>query len=234
MKIRSIAELQKLLDDETKEAKREMTTLHQWLRSPRQHERPLLFKSAVLLLYARWERCAKQAAEAYLTYIIRQGLSYAQLAPSFLFYAVGQSLETDRRPNMRNFDAFSKTLAFFAEPVEDKFAISNIPEYLASREHQNLASNEFRLLVQKLGLPYNDSYATREKAIESLMGYRNPFAHGGVSGELPNDVEGTFQEQCETVRHCLELLKDQILDAASQKSYLRQGLTSTVPAEVNE
>ena len=84
MKIRSLTELAQFLDDELSWRKKELTTLKFMLERRREHERVLLLRAAVCVLYAHWEGFVKAAATTYVSFVATRGLRYRDLAPNFV------------------------------------------------------------------------------------------------------------------------------------------------------
>jgi hypothetical protein len=220
MKIRSLSEFEAHLDEQFGWRKREITTLSMALKSARQHQQDVFFRSGVVLLYAHWEGLIRFCAKAYLVYVINQGSNFKTLQPCFLFFAVKSEIENSGKVNLLNFELFDKTRKMFTTPLDAKFNIDPEP-YISTKENQNLNASEFRLLIGKLGLRYLPQYELREKLIdEKLMHYRNTVAHGGtLHGEISDPVE-TFELLVDKILDSLRLLRDQLTEGVSKKLFL--------------
>ncbi|MFG4431772.1 MAE_28990/MAE_18760 family HEPN-like nuclease, partial [Acinetobacter baumannii] len=84
MKIRNSYELEASIDNDILWRKREFTTLKFLIQGARKHERNVLIRSAIVLLYSHWEGHIKHCALAYLNYLNHKGYSYEQLKDNFL------------------------------------------------------------------------------------------------------------------------------------------------------
>ena len=85
MKIRGPTELNQFLSQSLAWRKREIANLSLLIKSlNRPHEESLLRRCAVLFLYAHFEGFTKEAAEAYVDLVSRQGLAYNRLKTNFV------------------------------------------------------------------------------------------------------------------------------------------------------
>lgn len=230
MKLRSLAEVEAHLDESFGWRRRELTTVRLKMKGAREHEKEIWFRSGVVLLYAHWEGFIKSCAKAYLYYIVRQGRRYSELNPCFKFFAVKEHLDGSQQVNLKNFLVYSKAMTFFVNPLEDKFVLDPSP-YISTRENQNLNSEEFKIIVLKLGIEYLPVYELREKLIdEQLMDYRNRVAHGeNLHGDV-QDPEGTFEVLSEKIINCMEVFQRQVSQAVKDKSFLASASETSVIA----
>ncbi len=222
MKIRSLYEFERALDEESGWRKQEIATVGIEIKSSRGHQTKLLFRSGMVLLYAHWEGLIRFSSECFLQYLNRQGHSFKTLKPCFLFYATKSELDNCKNVNLQNFFVFEKTMNLFMIPQDVKFKIDPKP-YISTKENQNITSEEFKGIVKKLGLEYLPQYELREKLIDDqLLYYRNTIAHGERSHEDVDDFDGTFKVISDKVLEMLNLFRDQMVTAIKDKAYLLQ------------
>jgi hypothetical protein len=220
MKIRSLYEFEKALDQQFGWRKQEIVTIGVELKSARGHQLKLLFRSGIVLLYAHWEGIIRFSAECFLDYLNRQGQAYKDLKPCFLFYAVKEAVDTSSRVNLQNFSVFEKTMGLFLVPLDTKFDI-NPKFYISTKENQNITSEEFKSIIKKLGLEYLPQYELREKLVDDqLLYYRNTIAHGESTHENIDDFFETFRVISEKILDSLNLLRNQMIEALKDKKYL--------------
>lgn len=86
MTMRSIDQLERALDEDLAWRKRELTTVKAMLDNSRTrpHERTLLLRAAICILYAHWEGFIKDAAARYVSFVATRGLRYRNLSPNFV------------------------------------------------------------------------------------------------------------------------------------------------------
>ena len=84
MRIRSLPELTGFLEKQLSWRKRELTTLRAIVEKSRNHEKEILVRGAVCLLYAHWEGFVSDAAKAYISFVVSERLRLRELAPNFI------------------------------------------------------------------------------------------------------------------------------------------------------
>lgn len=84
MKVRSLDELDSKLDGDLSWRRREFTTLKFMIGSARAHEKQVLLRAAITLLYAHWEGHIKHCALTYLIYLKSIGVRYCDMTDNFL------------------------------------------------------------------------------------------------------------------------------------------------------
>jgi len=228
MKIRSLYEFEKALDEESGWRKQEIATIGIEIKSSRGHQTKLLFRSGMVLLYAHWEGLIRFSSECFLQYLNRQGHSFKNLKPCFLFYATKSELDNCNKVNLQNYFVFEKTMNLFMVPQQAKFNINPKP-YISTKENQNITSAEFKSIIRKLGLDYLPQYELREKLIDDqLLYYRNTIAHGEKSHEDVDDFDGTFKVISDKILEILSLFRAQMVTAIKEKAYLLQQIDCEV------
>ena len=66
MRIRSLDELNRFLDNDLAWRKKELTTINFMVSRSREHERGILLRAAICVLYAHWEGFIRNAATSYI------------------------------------------------------------------------------------------------------------------------------------------------------------------------
>jgi hypothetical protein len=100
-KIHTAEQLDDTLSDALAWRKKELATLKSLVRSGRHSRSKLncLIRSGVAILYAHWEGFIKEAGTAYLEFVSRQRLTYQELAPNFIAFAMKKQLNEATQTN---------------------------------------------------------------------------------------------------------------------------------------
>jgi hypothetical protein len=210
-KIRTLEQLQLILDDELAWRKKELAVIKSLVTARSSTEIiNCHIRSGIALIYAHWEGFIKAAGDAYLTYISSQRLTYSDLTNNFVAIAA---------KGLLNKAGLSNKVTVYAKVTD--FLISGLTErcnFLAELETKsNLSSDVLREIVYILGLDYKE-YETKANLInETLLKNRNEVAHGKY---LLIDVK-QFIDLHRTIIELLDLFSNQISNAASTKAYKR-------------
>jgi hypothetical protein len=171
-----------------------------------------IIRGAVALLYAHWEGFVKDAATAYLQFVVRQKHTYNQITSNFV--ALAMKAKHQKAEQTLKGEPFIVVADFFLTGLESIFKVNWDG---AIETESNLKSPIFRGIILKLGLDYTQ-YSTKENIIdEKLLQNRNKIAHG----EYQLMTVDEFIELHNEVMMLLDLFQDQIIDAARNESYLR-------------
>ncbi len=212
MKIRTTEELSSFLDGDIVWRKKELAILKSIASSNKSKllEDPMA-RSGVALLYAHWEGFVKSSSSAYLDYVAKRGLPYEQLKSNFIAIKIRQLIG-----DVSVFNKFSKRkdiVDFILTGLNEKYVLSSS----IINTQSNLSSEVLKEIVATLGLDYSP-FVTKEKLIdEKLVWNRNNIAHGRY---LTMKLEDYFYLEKE-ILGLMDIFKDQIDNAASLKSYLR-------------
>jgi hypothetical protein len=171
-----------------------------------------LLRSGVMLLYAHWEGYIKTAAISYLEFVVRQQLTYKDLAINFVAIAMKTKLNQATETNKATI--FTEVTDFMLNQMNQKSSIS-YEEVVSTAA--NLSSSILREIVCLLGLNYS-FYETKEVIInEQLLKRRNGIAHG----EYLSLDRDEYQQLHDEILAMMENFRTQIENNASQKLYLR-------------
>lgn len=212
MNIRSPSELIDYLDQELAWRKKELTTIRYLLQLLREHQRRVMLRAAVCVLYAHWEGYIKQAASAYVELVARLGLRYQELAPSFLALGIrGRLMEAGRT---RSPSAHTQFVSFFLFSLGER---ASLPIDDAVDTASNLNSRTLREILVLLGLD-DSPYLTKQALIdERLVANRNRIAHGQYLDIQQDDYEVLHSE----VLSLIEQFKSDVETAGINGSYRR-------------
>ena len=94
MKIRTLNDLQDVIDAEMAWRKRELSAVRSNIVEARSFAKDTAIRAGIALLYAHWEGAIKNIATYYLEYVAMLGLPYGQLKPNFLAITLKNDLKS--------------------------------------------------------------------------------------------------------------------------------------------
>ena len=210
MRIRSLTQLTQYLEEELAWRKRELTTLRFMLGSRREHERHLLLRAALCVLYAHWEGFIRAAATGYLSYVATQGLRFIDLTPNFvalgLRSAISQAGQSNR-PSVHT-ALTTRLMLGLSEPASIDWENS-------VETRSNLGSENLNEILCLLGLD-NESYRSKQPLLDKkLLEKRNLIAHGRQTEIELDDYFGLHDEIVQLVEH----FRTDVENAAALENY---------------
>jgi hypothetical protein len=220
VKIRDKLQLIEYLDSELAWRKKEIYAANANLRQVADFNSDwgsFLLKSSVVMLYAHWEGFIKNAATAYINFVVMQKLANEELSDSFVALSAHHTIlrDADGQPTYQHITSFFKYQMKARLYIVWKEAINT---------NSNLNPKVLREILELLGLEYTSQYSLKEKLInDSLLRNRNSFAHGEQK-YVEIDYAG-FQEMSKAVigdrdqKGLLEFFKDQIINAVELEKY---------------
>ena len=191
---------------------KELMTLRSNIKASSALAKPMLIRCATALLYAHWEGCIKNVAEAYLYYVSVRKLRHSELSKAFIALSIRSkllALETNALS-----EKHQSIVEFLLAELGNA---ARIPVQGIIKTKSNLNSLLFKEIVCTLGLDYSN-YELKEQLIDTqLLSWRNSIAHG--QGLYPNEAEFDilYREVLEMIRN----FKDQVSNAAALKLYRR-------------
>lgn len=215
MKIRTTYELDESIDKDIKWRKREFTTLKFLINRCRNHEKEVLIRSAIVLLYSHWEGHIKHCALAYLNYLNSKGYSYNQLKENFLLLSLSDKFNEGF--SIKKFPSQKEIYDYFLSPRHESFCIK---EDSVIDTKSNLKYEIVLNILQQLGLD-DQVYALKQNFIDSkLLRCRNHIAHGEF---IPiADLIDTYNELEIELLNMIQIFQNLIKNAASNKDYLKK------------
>lgn len=221
-KIRTLEMLDRSLNDDFVRRRAEILHLKTRLENKQilQTEQDALLRSCLIVLYAHWEGFIKESATAYICFVAMQKLKYSQLAPNFVAIGINTLLNSatqSKSPRIRN-----DLAKFFIDGLDSRSQI--LWDGIVNTQ-SNLSSEVFHDIIDLLGLEYLSDYETKSKMINfQLLRNRHMAAHGELYLDI--DIEGFSQLYYNFVggretEGLMPLFKNQVINAASLKIYLR-------------
>ncbi len=214
MKIRTIQDFLSSLDDELAWRKKELTTLSFLIQqNNKQHNKNLILRAAVPVLYAHWEGFIKRSSSIYLEYVSNQKLKYSQLQENFIAIACHITLK----------EATVSSQAHIHRQVVD-FILLNQSDVARVKfkdvidTESNLSSKVLINILNTIGIPTSEFWSSSYEIIDkALLKVRNEIAHGEkVSVDLLN-----YNNMHDFVVSALEYFKTELENSAATSRYKR-------------
>lgn len=220
-KIRTLDQLQNILDQELSWRLKEIATLKVLVRRADSMASSTAVRASIPLLYGHWEGFIKNTATHYLEFINGQALKYRELVSCFIVFGVKKKiheLSTSKQ---------SKTSIEAVEFLLDKLdETASLKVDSAIRTEFNLSSKVFVNILRSINIDTRMYEARFNLIDESLLNRRNHIAHGEY---LDVEPEG-FRDLADEVLTMLRWFKTDIENAASLEQYRKgynQGLQPT-------
>jgi hypothetical protein len=179
MKIRTKEDLQDCLANDLAWRKKELSNLHNDVKTASPKKLPTALRCAVVLLYAHWEGFIKNAAEYYLIYIKSQRLNLNQVNKNILALSLKQKIKEFNASNRATYHV--QFVDYFTNNLGDR---ANFSESDSIRTGSNLSSTILEEILATVGIDFTP-YELKSNLIDGqLLNYRNTIAHGNY---LPVD-----------------------------------------------
>jgi hypothetical protein len=215
MKIQSKEELNYRLATDLTWRKKELSAMKSLIESKNvsDHKHKALVRSGVCILYSHWEGFVKLAAKSYLEYVISKKLTYQELSSNFLALAMKEKLKDAKETHKPSL--YIPVCEFFLSELNQRCILPKPKDVISTAS--NLSSEILKEITYILGIDFS-IYSTKSQVIDTqLLKTRNEIAHG-------EDSVFDRAEYLEVHREILEMLdlfRDQIENAASQKKFRR-------------
>ena len=215
MKIRSLSDLEDILDEDLAWRKKEISILTLEASASKKRKKEVMMRTAMVLIYAHWEGHIKKAAHAYLAYLNHISPKYKDIKDNFFYLSLCEKFngEVSFSGYRRQTHAFD----YVKNGLNETFSIS---VKKAVSTGSNLKSEIFSDILIKLGLNEADFELKYNLIDEKLLKNRNAIAHGDESIHM--DLEKDYLEVKENVVEMMELFNTIIKNSASNKSYLKE------------
>ena len=212
MRIRSLVQLDEFLDAELSRRKRELTTLKFMVGTRRQHERVLLLRAGVCILYAHWEGFIKSAGTAYVSFVATRGLKYRDLGVNFVALGLRREIEQAGRSNRRRTQTALAARLLSGLNERARFDVEQ-----AVDTRSNLNSETLSDIFSVLGFNDKDYLLERQRIDQKLIAKRNGIGHGE---SIEIDVD-EYTELHELVLRMVEQFRIDVGNAAATGEYRR-------------
>lgn len=209
-KIRTIIQLQEILDKDFAWRIKEIANLKLVVKTSRRMSNDTAVRASIPLLYGHWEGFVKNTATSYLEYVNGQSLTYSQLRSCFVVFGVKKRI--NELITSKQSEISISAINFLREEMEEK---ARLQIDSAIRTEFNLSSKVFNNILKSIGLD-DSKYESRYNLIdESLLKKRNFIAHGEY---LDVDVRG-FRNLADEILTLLRWFKTDIENAVVLKEY---------------
>lgn len=214
MKVRSAAELEQKLDEDLAWRKKEFTTLKFMLASARNHEKQILLRASIALLYAHWEGHIKHCALVYLKLLNTIAPNYHVMTDNFVQMSLGEKFAQGF-----SIKRFSSQKDIFNYIKNDEKAKFSIDENVVIDTESNLKYQVIFNILEQLGL--NSSvFELKENFINSkLLKCRNQIAHGERCSQ--EELQDTYEELENELLEMIMTFQTMVRNAVINKEYLK-------------
>lgn len=214
MKVRSLYELEAQLDIDLAWRRKEFTTLKFLIDESRAHQKEVLLRSAIALLYAHWEGHIKHCAHVYLEYLNNKGVKYSEMTDNFFQLSLGevfkQGFSIKKFPSQKQICNYIKS---------NNIGNFNISVNTVIDTESNLKYEVIFNILEQLGLD-SSLFELKENFINSkLLKCRNAIAHGEKVSKT--DLEDTYSELEEELLNMIITFQNVIRNTASNRLYLK-------------
>lgn len=217
MKVRSLDELEDILDQDLSWRRKEFTTLRLMIQSSRNHQKRILMRAGIALMYSHWEGHIKKSAEAYLCYLNCIAPKYSSMSDNFSHLSLGDKFFTGF--SIKKYSSQKEIFDYIQSGLDSKFSVD---EQKVINTESNLKSQVLMNILNQLGLDTN-SFQLKENFIDSIMlKNRNKIAHGEHISDA--DLTLSYSEIEKELLAMIEKFQNQVRNAAANKSYLKNDI----------
>ena len=212
MKIRIVNDLSDRLDAEFSWRLKELADIKVLVKTTEKLKQSSIIRAGLPLTYAHWEGFVKSSAQYYLNFVLMQKHELKELSSCFLALSAQKLLNNFTHANRTSLQLE------LVEHLTTNSSLSSIANYSTIiNTKANLNSSVFTDISLSIGIDVG-SYETKFNFIdESLLRRRNEIAHGNYL-----DIDATaFREIVDEVIGLIRQFKNDIMNSAIQKSYLR-------------
>lgn len=210
MSVRTFEELSDRLAEDLVWRKKELTVLRKLVSQATPDRKTVLLRSLIAILYAHWEGFVKRASGAYLEYLARRRLPYAELASNFVAYSLAPQIRD--ASSRRDLAALIEVVSTLRGGLSGR---SRIPFKDGIEAGANLSSKVLRRLTTTLGIDYRPFETKAVLIDERLLGNRNRIAHGDYLVLDEDDALELLRE----IQALMDSYRDQIENAVAMKAY---------------
>jgi len=215
MKVRSLMELEDQLDKDLSWRRKEFTTLRFMVKESRHHQRELLIRSSIAILYAHWEGHIKFCAQVYIIYLKHLAPSYCDMTDNFFQMSLGEKFKEGF--SIKKHPSQKEIFDYIKSKSPGNF---NVNESTVIDTESNLKYSVFHNILNQLGLS-KEPFELKENFIDSkMLKLRNSIAHGDKVNS--SELEETHSELEKELLSMIETFQNMIRSAASNKEYLKQ------------
>lgn len=219
--------LQSKLDKNLSYRKQELTILKTEILKARGKVLNTFLRAGMLLIYSHWEGFIKEASKEYLRFLNDQNILCSQMKDNFFVTSLkGNIIDVSKsRKTTKHYELFNK-IANSSTVIFKVNVDSNEKPIIETQS--NLKWELFEEILFIVGIDSFDS--TNRQIVDTiLLDKRNKIAHGERiqlvkvfdSEEHANDVIQEYSLLQDKIIDLIEQFKDNILDSAANKNYLK-------------
>lgn len=215
MKVRSLDELQDKLQEDLAWRRREFTTLKLMVSESRKHQKDVLLRSSIALLYSHWEGHIKHCALVYICYLKQLAPKYKNMQDNFFQLSLGNKF--NQGFSIKKFQSQKEIFDYISNGLEENFDVN---EAVVIDTESNLKYAVIYNILSQLGLD-TSVFELKENFIDSkLLKCRNSIAHGDKVGE--HELLETYKELEAELLEMITTFQNLVINSAENKSYLKQ------------
>lgn len=212
-KIRTLNQLQNILDKELSWRFKEVASLKMLVRKSNGMDRSTAVRASIPLLYGHWEGFIKNSATHYLKFINGQSIKYRDLASCFVVFGVKKKI--NELSISTQSEASIGAVEFLLHELDNA---ATLKVDSAIRTDFNLSSKVFVNILRSINIDIKKYEARFHLIDESLLNRRNHIAHGEY---LDVEPEG-FRALADEILNMLRWFKTDIENAASLEQYRKE------------
>lgn len=180
-------------------------------KARRHHEKQIMLRAAVCILYAHWEGFIKQAATAYISFVATRGRRLRDLKPNFVALGLRGLISSAGASNSPTLH--TELISTVISGLEEN---ANLQWSNSVNSASNLNSKVLIEILCLLGLDSTGYLSSGPLIDQRLLRNRNRIAHGD-RGDMDPDDYSFLQERIVQV---IEQFRDDVENAAALHSYL--------------
>ena len=188
--------------------------MRQMVAQSRSHERELLLRAAICILYSHWEGFMKNAATGYICFVVSRGLRLRDLSPSFL--TLGLISNVQQVEQSRFVTMHAQISRGLSSQLSENLGL-DCEKIVNTRS--NLNYEVLSEILQYVGIEPG-RYQTKGLILdERLLRNRNKIAHGEF---YPLDIDlDDYLNLHETIVGLLQQFRTDLENAAAMEAFRR-------------
>jgi len=225
MKIKSLEQLDDILDKELSWRKKELTLLMNNFNSSGDKQKDYYLRVSIFLIYAHWEGFIKIASESYLEYISNQRIKLSLLNSNLIALTLENHLDSSF--SMNNINHKKKMLNLVLDKLENYCFIYKKGQV---NTQSNLNMDVLDKICSSTGVDKELLNVDSIWIDERLLKYRNEIAHGEKL--IIEQISFDLEELKSKIQNSLDIYKNLISNAAYEKSFLKDTQDNTYIIEL--
>jgi hypothetical protein len=215
VKIRSAEELEDSLDKDLVWRRKEFTTLKFMVKDARNHEKEILLRASIALLYAHWEGHVKHCSMAYINYLNSMALKYNDLKDNFFQMSLGEKFSQGF--SIKRFSSQRELCEYVnVGSLGDNFSIA--ADSVIDTE-SNLKSEVLFNILEQLGLDCSMFELKKQFIDAKLLKCRNAIAHGSKVNDV--EMQDAYSELENELLSMIVVFHNLVKNAVNSRSFMK-------------